>query len=145
MGVQRRTVSHFKGLFKTFKMRYIKFMYSYWVGLHVNFKKAILHLKGPLLNTFLPPLENGHFLQLFNFDGLYFCKQVGVQRRTVSHSKGLFKIFKMRYSTFLYSSWVDLNGPIEKGHFTPKNRDSPDIFLSHCNQPLQKWSKNCFH
>ena len=45
MGVQRRTVSHFKGLFKTFKMRYSTFLYSYWIGLHVHFKKAILHLK----------------------------------------------------------------------------------------------------
>ena len=32
--VQRRTVSHFKGLFKTFKMRYSTFLYSYWIGLH---------------------------------------------------------------------------------------------------------------
>ena len=45
VGVQRRTVSHFKGLFKTFKMRYSTFLYSYWIGLHVHFKKAILHLK----------------------------------------------------------------------------------------------------
>ncbi len=45
MGVQRRTVSHFKGLFKTFKMRYSTFLYSYWIGLHVHFKKAILLLK----------------------------------------------------------------------------------------------------
>ena len=43
--VQRRTVSHFKGLFKTFKMRYSTFLYSYWISLHVHFKKAILHLK----------------------------------------------------------------------------------------------------
>ena len=45
VGVQKRTVSHFKGLFKTFKMRYSTFLYSYWIGLHVHFKKAILHLK----------------------------------------------------------------------------------------------------
>ena len=45
VGVQRRTVSHFKGLFKTFKMRYSTFLYFYWIGLHVYFKKAILHLK----------------------------------------------------------------------------------------------------
>ena len=37
--VQRRTVSHFKGLFKTFKMRYSTFLYSYWIRLHVHFKK----------------------------------------------------------------------------------------------------------
>ena len=43
--VQRRTVSHFKGLFKTFKMRYSTFLYSNWIGLHLHFKKAILHLK----------------------------------------------------------------------------------------------------
>ena len=34
VGVQKRTVSHFKGLFKTFKMRYSTFLYSYWIGLH---------------------------------------------------------------------------------------------------------------
>ena len=38
-------VSHFKGLFKTFKMRCSTFLYSYWIGLQVHFKKAILHLK----------------------------------------------------------------------------------------------------
>ena len=43
-GVQRRAVSHFKGLFKTFKMRYSMSMYSYWIGFHVHFKKAILLL-----------------------------------------------------------------------------------------------------
>ena len=43
--VQKRTVSHFKGLFKTFEMKYSTFLYSYWIGLHVHFKKAILHLK----------------------------------------------------------------------------------------------------
>ena len=26
-------------------MRYSTFLYSYWIGLHVYFKKAILHLK----------------------------------------------------------------------------------------------------
>ena len=26
-------------------MRYSTFLYSYWIGLHVHFKKAILHLK----------------------------------------------------------------------------------------------------
>ena len=45
VGIQKRTVSHFKGLFKTFKMRYSMFLYSNWIGLHVHFKKAILHLK----------------------------------------------------------------------------------------------------
>ena len=45
VGVQKRTVSHFKGLFKTFKMRYSTSLYSYWIGLHDHFKKAILHLK----------------------------------------------------------------------------------------------------
>ena len=34
VGVQKRTVSHFKGLFKTFKMRYSTFLYSYWISLH---------------------------------------------------------------------------------------------------------------
>ena len=48
-------LSHFKGLFKIFKMRYSTFLYSYWIGLHVHFKKASLHLKkaiGPLLLSF---------------------------------------------------------------------------------------------
>ena len=43
VGIQRRAVSHFKGLFKTFKMRYSTFLYSYWIGLHVHFKNAILN------------------------------------------------------------------------------------------------------
>ena len=43
--VQRHAVFHFKGLFKTFKMRYSTFLYFYWIGLHVHFKKANLHLK----------------------------------------------------------------------------------------------------
>ena len=53
VGVQRRTVSHFKGLFKTFKMRYSMFLYSNWIGLHVHFKKAILHLKRANMQFFL--------------------------------------------------------------------------------------------
>ena len=53
VGVQRRAVSHFKGLFKTFKMRYSTFLYSYWIGLHVHFKKAILHLKRANMPFFL--------------------------------------------------------------------------------------------
>ena len=44
MGVQKRTVSHFKGLFKTYEMRYSTSLYSYWISLHVHFKKAILLL-----------------------------------------------------------------------------------------------------
>ena len=42
VGVQKRTVSHFKGLEKTFKMKYSTFLYSYGIDLHVHFKKAIL-------------------------------------------------------------------------------------------------------
>ena len=55
VGVQKRTVSHFKGLFKTFEMRYSTFLYSYWIGLHVHFKKAILHLKRANMPFFSSP------------------------------------------------------------------------------------------
>ena len=47
IGVQKRTVSHFKGLFKTFQMRY------YWIDLHIHFKKAILHLKRATVPLYL--------------------------------------------------------------------------------------------
>ena len=60
VGVQRRTVSHFKGLFKTFKMRYSTFPYSYWIGLHVHFNKAILHLKRANMPFFLSPTVYGY-------------------------------------------------------------------------------------
>ena len=43
VGLQKRIVSLLKGLFKTIKMRYSTFPYSYWIGFHVHFKKAILH------------------------------------------------------------------------------------------------------
>ena len=75
VGVQKRTVSHLRGLFKIFKMRYSTFLYSYWIGLHVHFKKAILHLKRATVPLYLsicviiprgncnstPRLETRHF------------------------------------------------------------------------------------
>ena len=45
---------------------------------------------------------------------------MGVQRCAVPHFNGLFKTFKMRYSTFLYSYWIGLKRPFQKSHFTPK-------------------------
>ena len=50
--VQRHTVSHFKGLEETFKMKYSTSLYSYWIGLHVHFKKAILGVKWPKVPRF---------------------------------------------------------------------------------------------
>ena len=45
---------------------------------------------------------------------------VGVQRRALSHFKGLFKTVKMRYSTYLYSYWIGLKYPFQKSRFTAK-------------------------
>ena len=39
-GVQRRAVSHFKGLFKTFKMRYVMSMYSDGIIFKFRFQKS---------------------------------------------------------------------------------------------------------
>ena len=45
---------------------------------------------------------------------------VWVQRRTVPHSKDLFKIFKMRYSMSLNSDGIIFKFRFQKSHFTPK-------------------------
>ena len=45
VGIQRHTVPHFKGLIKTFKMRYSMSLYSYWIVCHVDLKKADLYRK----------------------------------------------------------------------------------------------------
>ena len=52
VGVQRRTVPHFNRL-KTVKMRNSMSLYSYWIGLHIHFKKAILHLKRATVRFYL--------------------------------------------------------------------------------------------
>merc|ERR1712015_390938 len=57
---------------------------------------------------------------------------VRVQRHTVSHFKGLFKTFKMRYSMSLYSDGIIFKFRFQKSRFTPKNRDRPDIYSSQC-------------
>ena len=72
MGVQRRTVSHFKGLFKTFKMRYSTFLYSYWIGLHVHFKKAILHLKRAFVKYVLATTVSDLYNILFVNHDIYY-------------------------------------------------------------------------
>ena len=47
VGVQRRALSHFKGLFKTVKMRYSTYLYSYWIGLKYPFQKSRFQAKTP--------------------------------------------------------------------------------------------------
>ena len=60
---------------------------------------------------------------------------VGVQRRALSHFKGLFKTVKMRYSTYLYSYWIGLKYPFQKSRFTAKTpwkRATVRFYLSIC-------------
>ena len=47
VGVRRRALSHFKGLFKTVKMRYSTYLYSYWIGLKYPFQKSRFQAKTP--------------------------------------------------------------------------------------------------
>merc|ERR1712208_187426 len=51
---------------------------------------------------------------------IFEADPVGVQIRALSHFKGLFKTFKMRYSTYLYSYWIGLKYPFQKSRFTAK-------------------------
>ena len=91
VGVKRRTVSHFKGVFKTFKMRYSTFLYWNWIGLHVHFKKAISHLKMAkgihiffrdcMFITFIKKLNLAWFQRLFtllNASRDLHCKRRGL-------------------------------------------------------------------
>ena len=113
VGVQRCTIPHFKGLIKTFKMRYCLCTLTGWSATSILLLKRMF-------------FSNVQIWRLVSLD------PVEVQRRTVSHFKGLIKTFKMRYSMFLYSDGIMFKFRFQKSHFTPKNRNRLDIFLSHC-------------
>ena len=55
---------------------------------------------------------------------------VGVHRRNVSHFKGLFKTFKMRYSTFLYSDGIIFEFRFQKSRFIEEISKVPGYFFA---------------
>ena len=99
-------------------------------------KSTVSHFKIKVLNRYVLLLKRTFFsnVQLW---WLVFLNPVRVQRRTVSHFKGLFKTFKMRYSTFLYSYWIGLHVHFKKAILHLKRAIGP-LLLSLCVYPIPK-------
>ena len=133
--VQKRTVSHFKGLEYTFKMRYSTSLNSHWIQRYRPSKLNILEKNlrfTSKTNVFL----NVQLWRPVSLD------PVRVQRRAVSHFKGLFKTFKMRYSTFLYSYWIGLHVHFKNAILHLKRAIGP-LLLSLCvHKPWQSPNLN---
>ena len=62
---------------------------------------------------------------------------VGVQKRGLSHFKGLFKTFKMMYSMSLYSDRIVFKFRFQKSHFTHKNGNRSVTFARLCTCHLE--------